>query len=238
MTYIPLSITLPTRRPLALCRTLDNLLATTSCDFEVIVVSTFPADEFLADYRKRKHMNLICVLDRHQIGPNAAHAMGFKHARGERVLAWVDDHLLVNRWNILIEEQLRSPVSPYLLGLRHKDNTHIGTCFGKYYAYFPIMTRWDIEMVGGWLSAEYRKGFGDVDLAMRVWRMRGFCEPSDERVVIRHEDDAVKLHDLFEGEAQSTPEDVELFLSRWDGIFGKGWDTSHLRGFNQDVDRP
>jgi GT2 family glycosyltransferase len=230
-----ISITLPTRRLIALVRTLDNLLATTRNPLQVVIASTFSELEEISRYRER--MNLVYLIDRNRLGPNAAHAMAFEYVTGDYVLAWVDDHLMVDGWDCEVLKHFDHR-SPLLVGVRHKSVQHVGTCFGKYYGYFPMMRRMDVEKVGGWISPDYRKGFGDVDLAMRVWHAGGHCEPSIVQAAIQHEDDMIKLGDLLEGEAQSTPEDMQLFLSRWGEVFGKGWDTSHLRGFNLDVDRP
>ncbi len=94
----------------------------------------------------------------------------------------------------------------------------------------------------GWLTDEYWTGFADSDLAMRVWDAGGRCEWTSQGLIIPHGDDQRKnmgdTHianiDVVD-QAHCRPDDMKLFISKWAPKYGKGWDTSHLRGFNVDI---
>lgn len=225
------SITLPSLYPEALQRALTNIETATRCEYQVIVVSPFEVQ------RSLRGGELIWVQEKDSTGCNAAHMAAFEHATGEFVTGWVDDHFYADGWDVMAVKNFKerehvfhktNPGGPFELGLRHVWPTHVGTEFGIYYPYFPFMRRTDAERVG-WLTDEYRTGFADSDLAMRVWSIGGRCEWTREPLIVVHADDGRKKGVIFK------PEDMELFLDRWAPRYGLGWDTSHLRGFNNDL---
>lgn len=223
-----ISITLPCNRPEALHRTLANIQDTMRGWVEVIVCSPFPFGNMVL------HNGMVIhVFDEHEAGCNAGHMMAASYATGDYITAWVDDHLYVDGWDELIIknfERFGTTCQPLCLGLKHANRRQFGTVFGKYYPYFPFMRRSDLGRVGGWISGDYKSGFADCDLAMRVWAAGGYCTSSVDDLVLVHEDDNRKGQSV-----NCHPQDMELFVQRWKPRFGRGWDTSHLRGFNVDV---
>jgi hypothetical protein len=233
-----LSITLPSIHPKALERTLQNIHATTRCEHEIIVVSPF-VPEVYDGY-------VVWVKDFIMEGCNAGHALGLTEATGEFIFPWVDDHLLIDDWDVvaITEFEARESVlhsRPFMLGLRHQPGhlpaelvAHVGTCFGIYYPHFPFMRTADARRLG-WFKPEYRVGFGDVDLAMRMWVSGGWAEWSTYETLIRHDDDRAKVDKIG-----CTPEDMKLFLDRWSSIYGCNWSMSkdtwtHPREFNKAI---
>jgi glycosyltransferase involved in cell wall biosynthesis len=239
-----ISITLPSLHPPALERALDNIRATVHDNVEIIVVSPYePALKF--DRRVR----VVWIKEGDSEGANAAHEAALRKTTGDFVLAWVDDHEFVPGWdeialdNFLAREfafaDRGGPPSPFCLGLRQAFTLRIGTVFGNYYPYFPLMRRRDAAR-GLWLTGDYRVGFADCDLGMRVWSAGGRCEWSREPLVRVLADDARKMPVLsggadWIGEAHTTAADMALFLSRWANRYGAGYDVTSLRGFNVDV---
>jgi hypothetical protein len=224
-----ISISLPSIHPAALKRTLDNLEATTRCPYEIIVV----APELTADTMARAHV--VWVKDESMGGCNAGHAQALTMATGDFILAWVDDHLMVDGWDEIALRDLadcreRSSLDlPYMVGLRQTtEPPQVGTVFGMYYPYFPIMPNRQARN-GLWFDPIYRRGFGDADLALRVWYRGGRAEWSSRPVVIVHPDDERKGSDL------TTEADMAEFIDRWAPKFGKGWPTATLRDFNIDA---
>lgn len=226
-----ISITLPSLSEEAVRRAVRNIDETAFAPCEIIVVS--PRQFHIA----QTWSHVIWIEDRALAGANAAHELGFAAARGHHVLAWVDDHALRPGWDeaamaTLADLGSTSDGRPIAVGLRHA-NGQIGTCFGLYYPYFPVMRRADVVKVGGWLSGEYRLGFADVDLALRVWNVGGRCAWTDRGVVQKLPDDDRKLGKLHQ-DAHTTPDDLALFLDRWGKTLGKDWPTGNLRDFNID----
>lgn len=219
-----ISITLPSVHPEALERTLQNLRTVTEGEYEVIVVSPF---EPPTGY------DVIWFPEDEPRGPNIAHGLAIGLARGEYVLGWVDDHLLLGGWDTAAIELLQAAEAigkPALLGLRHYHDDHVGTIFGHYYPYFPFARREDLKAVG-WLGVGgYQRGFADCDLGLRVWGVGGYCAWG-ARSVVRCADDVKRLPDH---EAGYEPEDLEKFLRRWRFRYGK-WPTAVVRDFNIDV---
>ena len=227
-----ISITLPSLSSEAITRAIRNSDETAFSPCQIVVVSPEPPPQ-------PARSSVRWIVDRAPLrGANAAHEQAFLWTTGEHVLAWVDDHELLLGWDVhalgaLKAAEAFSPGRPVAVGLRH-DTGQVGTCFGRYYPYFPIMRRVHVLAVGGWLSGDYRLGFADVDLAMRVWAAGGRCEPTGAGLVRRMPDDDRKLGNLHQ-EAHTTPEDLALFLSRWKDTLGASWPTTHLRDFNVDV---
>lgn len=239
-----ISLTLPSLDQAAIRRTFDNIAKTTIGAFEIVVVSPHPEPDWLtkdSDWLAN-NCDVIWVREKEQRGCNAAHAEAIKHATGEYVVAWVEDHLFINAWDEVVLKQFCAMEDAMellidraiLMGLTHVIDPKVGTVFGKYYPYFPMMRRIDADVLG-WLSGDYRRGFGDCDLAMRVYANGGLVVPCSTPVVVKHPDDDRKLGDLLEGEARSLQSDMDLFVERWKPMFGKGWNTSHLRDFNVDM---
>ncbi len=224
-----ISLTLPSIHEGALRRTLDNINQTTRNFVEVVVVAPFQFEY------KLRNGKVVWIKETTPLGCNGGHEIAAKFATQKFIAPWVDDHLFINGWDFIILWGFTLPqLGPLSVGLRHAIEPHVGTVFGKYYPYFPVMRLDDIKNIG-WFSGEYKRGFADCDLAMRVWDAGGACVPSDIGVVLKHPDDARKMGDLMEGEAHCLPEDMALFLSRWGEKYGEGYDLSSLRGFNQDI---
>lgn len=222
-----LSITLPSIHPKALERTLRNIHAATRCEHEIIVVSPFVPEVYDGC--------VAWVKDFIMEGCNAGHALGLTEATGEFIFPWVDDHLLTDDWDVvaITEFEARESVvhsRPFMLGLRQMQSS-VGTCFGIYYPYFPLMRTVDARKLG-WYKPEYRKGFADVDLAFRVWVNMGRVEWSNYELILRHIDDMQK------GETIGyTPEDMIRFLECWMPVYGRHWKAgcNHIRDFNRDI---
>jgi len=233
-----ISITLPSLYSAACKRTIDNILTTSvSHDIEIIVVGSQETLSEIYDAQRIDHGQVIWQLDQKRNGCNSAHYEASKHATGEFLMAFADDHLLIHGWDNLVVDYFRlyEIQKPFLLGQRQIARPgflgHIGTVFGIYYPYFPFMRTEDVNKIGGWLSPDYRHGFGDPDLALRVWAAGGYCEWMDIPTieVITEEDD--KHH---QDHGQFLANDMILFTNRWKDKYGKGWDVSHVRGFNID----
>jgi hypothetical protein len=226
---VKLSITLPSIHPDALARAVENINAATRLPHEILVVSPFTA----------YGPNVTWIVENERRGCNFAQAAAAKYATGDLLIAHADDFHYTDGWDDkIVPDFLRREKmwgDNYLMGLRYDIGDRVGTVFGMYYGNFPLARRSSAEKFG-WLGPEYKIGFGDSDLSMRVWDSGGHCEFSAEKVLypVRGAggtlDDERKQHVLF------APEDMELFLSRWADKYGEGWDTMHLRGFNLDVD--
>ena len=241
------SITLPSLYPAALERSLNNIEDATRCEYQVIVVSPFQVK------RAMRGGELVWVEETKSTGCNAAHMAALAYATGEFITGWVDDHFYSDGWDVLARRDFlerealfhaNHPGAIFELGLRHRNPTHVGTEFGIYYPYFPFMRTSDARQIG-WLTDEYRTGFADSDLAMRVWDCGGRCEWSRDGLIIVHADDQRKnmshadlpIDDNVDviDQAHCRPDDMALFIRRWAPKYGQGWDLSHLRGFNTDV---
>jgi len=227
-----LSISLPSLYPDCLDRALRNIRDATRCDYEVIVVSpTEPTG----------YARVTWVEERAGTGTgcNAGHAAALEHMTGEFVTPWVDDHLYVDGWDVLAlaayedrEARFHAQVKakkPFSLGLRHLWPHHVGSLFGIFYPYFPLIRRAYLKRVG-WFDPAFKQGFADGDLALRVWSTGGRCEWADRGLIVVHHDDDRKAGVMFD------PADLTLFVARWAARYGAGWDVANLRGFNLDVE--
>jgi hypothetical protein len=231
-----LSISLPSIYGTALLRTLKNIRDATRCDYEVILVSPWkPVVDGIDD-------RIIWVEEQEGTGTgcNAGHAAALAHMTGEFCLPWVDDHFLADGWDVeaLRDYEDRERVfhaagrhrgKPFSLGLHHAWPHHVGTCFGRFYPYFPLIRRKYVERLG-WFDPAYKQGFADSDLAMRVWSAGGRCEWSDRALIVVHHDDDRKNGAMF------APSDMDLYIERWAPKYGSDWKTDHLRDFNIDVE--
>ncbi len=229
-----ISISLPSIYPDLVGRTLRNIRDATRSEYEVILVSPEPPPADCAE-----HVTWIEEPAGSGTGCNAGHAAAWEHMKGEFVTPWVDDHLYVDGWSALAianyerrekKFHAKHPGKPFALGLRHIWPHHVGTQFGVYYPYFPLVRREYIEQVG-WYDPAYLKGFADGDLALRIWSAGGRCEWTDAGLIqVDMVADNRKAGVMFE---QS---DMDLFVERWAPRYGDGWATSHIRDFNIDIE--
>ena len=218
-----ISITLPSLYPDSAQRTVRNITHATRNSVEILVVSPF----------RVTGPNVVWIEENERRGCSAAHELAARHATGTFITPFADDHLYVYGWDVhaLRNYEQRAKDWPiFSLGLRHVRLMHVGTNFGIYYPYFPLMTREHVERVGGWLSGDYFKGLSDSDLGMRVWASGGRCEYSERGLLLVHEDDRRKAGDG----AAVTAADLALFLKKWDSRYGAGWHAKSLREFNHD----
>lgn len=223
-----LTLTLPTIHPDACERTLRNIADTALSVVQVVVVSSF--DPFpLAP----SGLYVTWVREEEPKGCNAGHAAALARVGGDFIMPWVDDHLMIERgWDLAITDDFVSREENrhfprYCLGVRQEAGW-VGTVFGIYYPYFPML-RTPVAREGFWFDPAYRVGFGDVDLAMRIWHAGGRCEWSASRPIRVHADDGRK------GEQLTIADDTERFLKCWAPVYGIGWPTDDLRDFNVDV---
>jgi hypothetical protein len=227
-----ISITLPSLSPDLLNKTLDNIDAAASGEhvFQVLVCSPFEVDYRLANGV------VIWIDDKACTGCVAAHWAAYEHATGDLITAFADDHTYVKGWdeeavsNFLIREAASDGCygsKLFSLGLRQVP--YIGTVFGFYYPYFPLMRLADVKAIGGWYdSSKYIEGYSDPDLALRVWSAGGRCEWADMQTIV------VGPYDHMRRKTSSPPEDEKTFLKTWAETYGKGWNLSHFRNWNID----
>lgn len=225
-----ISLTLPSIYPEALERSLRNIEDTAQGRVQVIVCSPFRIG------RSLRNGEIVWCEDRRMEGCNAGHYQAAKMATGEFTLAWVDDHLFVPNWDVeaIAEFEAREELSdgPFMLGLRQAVQPQslecVGTVFGIYYPYFP-MIRTEIMKYVGWFNPGYQVGFADVDLAFRMRCFGGTVEWSEQALITVHPDDNERRVAL------TTDNDMAVFLARWVPIYGDGWSTKMLRDFNKDI---
>jgi hypothetical protein len=222
-----ISITLPSIHPDALARTLTNLRDTTRNGYQVVVVSPFEPPNIVS-----AKGSISWVTETRPLGCNAAHAAGLSKVERPYIMAWVDDHLLSDGWDTEALKDFQEGAKrgrPYLLGLRQIWPEQIGTVFGRFYPYFPIMQTANAKALG-WFDGSYRMDFADADLALRFYSAGGMVEWARNTCIIVHRDDERKNgRDFYQP-------DMQLFLSRWAPTFGKGWKITNLRDFNRDYD--
>ena len=214
-----LSITLPSIREAACWRTLANIAATTYGAYEVIVVSPFPV----------RAPDVVWVREDQPTGGSRAQAIAGRHASGDLLVAMSDDRAFVEGWDIDLRaawtDRELATKGRLCMGLRHVRSRLVGTCFGLYYPYFPVIRRES----GLWYDPAYRHNFGDCDLGMRVWNAGARCEFGPEVLEVHPEDAAQRR-------APDIDEEMRRFIQRWAPVYGRGWDCRTLRGFNIDVD--
>lgn len=223
-----ISVTLPTLFPSLLSEAVRNINSATRSPVEILVVSPFEATG----------KNVVWIRETSQRGVAAAQHEAGMHATGDFVAASADDYRFSQGWDerlipdFLQREQKHD--GRYVMGMRYAVDDMVGTVFGIYYPNFPFMRREAIEKYG-WISPDYRQGFGDCDLGMRVWNRGGVCEFSLDAPLKPLRSQTGSTLDHVRKKSLAADEDIKLFVSRWAPHYGNGWDTSTLRGFNLDV---
>lgn len=221
------SMTLPSLQPVMLDRCLRSIFATVpaSLDFEIIIVAPYevtgPHIKWIPEDTPR--------------GNCYAHQVAWLHSTGDYIVTLSDDYIFDAPWlekaldRIIEKEKSHFPFS---VGL-HQGGDVVGTVFGIYYPYFPVMSRRTIETIGGYFSTDYIAHFGDVDMALRIWAAGGRCEVClDTRIIgLIHTEQMpeTKLRSLAQ------MQDLDTFLKRWKPFYGVGWRSDTLRDFNLDI---
>ena len=205
-------------------RALTNIANATRSDYEVLVVSPFRVER----------PNVVWIEETVRRGCAYAHDVAAKRATGDLITAFADDWTYADGWDETILpdflERERKWAGKYLMGLRYDHLDLVGTVFGIYYANFPIMSRVNLKRYG-WIGPDYKLGFWDADLSLRVWCKGGRCEFSSAKVVTSTPDNISRKTDV----ALCTAGDMALFISQWSPIYGRGMKTACLRDFNLDV---
>lgn len=232
-----LSITLPSLFPDLLAEALDAVHHhTTGIDYEILVVSAFPVES-----RGARWPNVRWIEETERRGNCPAHARAAIGASGDLILPLCDDVKVMPGWaDALLRffTEREKGAFPYACGL-NIDGATIGTVFGLYYPYYPVLRREALRRIGGYYDPGYRAHFGDCDLGLRVWEAGGRCEfcidaRIDAReIATRRRNDP----DLPQAATRSSARaaDMARFVARWAPVFGRGWKTTELRDFNLNV---
>jgi glycosyltransferase involved in cell wall biosynthesis len=210
------SIVLPTLRPKLLALTLHSIHRNSvGHDYEVVVVSPFDASGDRVRWSPERIVG----------GPIAAHAQGVGDSRGDILITMTDDTIALPGWLDTIEQRIATGERtwvPFCLGLNRINSPAVGTVFGRYYAYFPIMSRRSVDalggMYGGMYDTAYRGNWADPDLGLRIWASGGRVEFCAEARTM-----ASTLQRYFpEAEHKNTRPQVrfEMFFERWGHLAG------------------
>lgn len=223
-----LSITLPSLFPDLLAEALAALRRhTVGVDYEVLAVSPFRVDA--PDVR--------WIEETRPEGNCPAHARAAAVADGDLILPLCDDVTVMPGWaDALLSFFLtrESRASPYVCGL-NVDGGPIGTVFGLYYPYYPVLRRETLARIGGYYDPGYRAHFGDCDLGLRIWEAGGRCEFCiDARIAAspRRLDPTLPQAPT---RTSAKAADMARFVARWAPVYGRGWRTDELRDFNLNV---
>lgn len=219
-----ISFTLPSVFPDDLNRTLDAIYAATrTIDYEIVVVSRFEVSKPKVKWVREDEAR----------GCVPAHVTAFENASGDFVLAFSDDVTVLPNWDAQAmadfheREQGRRP---FCLGL-HLSTRVVGTVFGIYYPFFPLVRRATLDAVG-FFSDRYQAHFADSDLALRIWEGGGRCEFSSRPLIIHHDP---KRDQGRTRKHRSLAADMAVFSERWKSKYGRGWDTDQLEDFNLEI---
>jgi hypothetical protein len=214
------SITLPSIFPDALNRSLANIRATTTGDYEVVVVSPFRVEG----------PDIIWIEETQRNGCAFAHTVGAAHANGEFITATADDCDYLPGWDQklirIYDERAPKDGHSFCLGLHYGL---LGSVFGIYYANFPFLRR-DHALSLGYFDGNYKKGFTDSDLGLKVWTSGGRCEYSVEKLI------QITAEDKRKGGEDCPADDLGYFLEKWGEKYGRGFDASYMRAINVDFD--
>ena len=228
-----LSLTLPTLFPGPAMRVIENVRATVQgLDYEIVVVGPFEVSG--PDIR--------WVREETPRGSAAASATAYEHSTGDIIFPLADDVELRPGWateglNALLKfERSR----PYAIGVG-QTNGIIGTVFGIYYPFFPMVRRSTLDAVGGFFLPRFRQAFVDSDLAFRIWSIGGACGFTEGNYIDRISRkidlaSATMTEQLEASKAALAKSDTDAFVRLWGARYGHGWKTDHYRDFNIDVD--
>lgn len=226
-----LSLTLPTLFPGPAARIIENVRATVrDLDYEIVVVGPFEVSG----------PNIRWVREETPRGSAVASATAYEHATGDVICPLTDDIELGDGW---AAEGLQALLKfergrPYAIGIG-QTNQIVGTVFGIYYPFFPMVRRATLDLVGGFFSPEYKHSFTDADFAFRIWSAGGACGYTERGYITRTARKAgasATADNLEEARVAAAKPDTDRFLSLWGQRYGQGWPTAHYKDFNIDVD--
>lgn len=213
------SIIVPTLRPKLLACTLYSIHRNSrGHDYEVVVVSPFEATGDRVRWSPERVVG----------GPIAAHSQGVADSHGDILITMTDDTIALPGWLDTIEQRITTGEQqwiPFCLGLNRVNSPAVGTVFGRYYAYFPIISRRSVEVlgVGGMYDSAYRGNWADPDLGLRIWASGGRVEFCAEARTM-----ASTLQRYFpEAAHKNTRPQVryEMFFERWGHLAGDTFST-------------
>jgi hypothetical protein len=227
---VKLSILMPSLFPDLAKQSIQSIYdADCPCEYEIVVVAPYS----LAG------PHIVSVPEPDSRGVNPAAVQAYQHSTGDIVLAWSDDVLMYpGALRIALDffQEREREFELYCCGLHFgepRGRSLIGTVFGIYYAWFPLVRRTTVDRVGGYLSTEYTSGWGDADLGMRIWQAGGRCEASEKSYVRQIPNrDALPESDH---KNRNKLEDMRAFARKWSPVFGHGWNVNELRNFNIDL---
>lgn len=227
-----LSLTLPTLFPGPAARIIENVRATIGdVDYEILLVSPF----------EMAGPNIRWIREDTPAGCGAAHATACRNATGDVIFPLADDIELKPGWASagFRELQMHERNRPYALGVG-QVNQIVGTVFGIYYPFFPMVRQSTLDAVGGFYRPGLKHHFTDADFAFRIWSIGGACGFTEgayvERTPRNTDGMAATSQRLAESRDTALQKDTAIFLNAWQARYGRGWKTETLRDINIDVD--
>lgn len=221
-----ISISLPSLYPALLNGALERIYKTIGAfDVEIVVVSPFEVSGPDVKWVRE---------DRPQ-GNCAAHALAYENATGDVLVTLTDDLLPQDGWLEVILARLAEGErrNPLFVTSLHYSIGALGTAFGIYYQFLPVLSRHTLRMIGGYFARDYIAHFGDVDLGLRTWQAGGRCEPCLDAVVTFLDRRGVMPESSHKSSALK--HDAATFLAKWKPIYGVNWPTAHLQDYNINV---
>lgn len=222
------SILLPTLRRKLFEATLHTIYQhSQGLDYEIVVVSPF----------KVEGERIVWVEEKKAGGCIRAFADAYERSTGDIIVAMTDDTIAlpgwleaIDRWIVAGEKQYM----PYCIGLNRVNVATLGTVFGKYYGYFPAISRRSIEAAGGWFyDPSFVGNWADPDLGMRVWDAGGrveYCWEARIQMVTIQSQFAEAVHKA--GRYFIT--DSETFWNKWNHTVPEFVRSRQFRDINAD----
>ena len=211
------SIIVPTLRPKLLACTLYSIHRNSvGHDYEVVVVSPFEASGDRVRWSRERTAR----------GSIAAHIQGVAESRGDIIITMTDDTIALSGWLDTIEQRIADGEKkwfPFCLSLNRINSPLVGTVFGRYYAYFSIVSRRTVEALGGMYDPAFKGNWADPDFGLRIWDRGGRVEFCAEATTM------CSTLQLYFAEAPhktvARQDDTELFFQRWGHLAGDAFST-------------
>lgn len=209
-----ISILLPSLRPQAVFRSIDEFLLTNpGVDYEIVVVSPF----------KVEGDRVIHIVEEKRQGVIQAMNQAYKRASGEHIVVWSDDASPENNCLQCMLDFVKSHDAPFIAGFRLRDikgkELEQWSVYGKLYVGWLCASKKTFDAVGGLFDSRFKNYWADPDLSLRVWGKEGkvaVCQ--DAWIKVAQIDDKIKKDNL----SAFFDADTEVFFNRWHDEFGKG----------------